>query len=176
MTSSVLVFLKKKASSARRIFLRKAIVQGRSRSSVVTPTYGSFRPSKLDTVAGSARRIFLCEMVVQGRSKTHHVHVNASLAHLPLAGQQVTPVVAVVRRGSCRSVGQVLGEWNRTSIVVRVVGVRIVCGFAVVDSLYVHLELLGSSELGVSKVCVGHFTGGGVGGISGRWGRHFSVC
>ena len=38
--------------------------------SAVTPTYGGFRRSKLNTVAGSAMRIFLCEGVVQERSRS----------------------------------------------------------------------------------------------------------
>ena len=85
------------ASSARLIFLRKAIVQGRSRSgawhaigelkkkkrriteSSVTPSYGGFRRSDLNTAAGSARLIFLRKTIVQGRSRSGEWHAIGEL-------------------------------------------------------------------------------------------------
>jgi len=49
---------------------QKKAKKRRITESTVTPTYGGFRRSNLDTVAGWGWRIFLCEGVVQGRSKT----------------------------------------------------------------------------------------------------------
>ena len=39
-------------------------------TSAVTPTYGGFKRSNLNTVAGSAKRIFLPKAIVQGRSRS----------------------------------------------------------------------------------------------------------
>ena len=50
--------------------MKKNKKKRRTTRSTVTPMYGDFRSSKLETVAGSARRIFLCEGVVQGRIRS----------------------------------------------------------------------------------------------------------
>ena len=48
----------------------KKLKKRRITESTVSPTYGGFRRSKLDTVAGSSKSIFMCEGVVQGRSRS----------------------------------------------------------------------------------------------------------
>ena len=45
-------------------------------TSAVTPTYGGFKRSNLNTVAGSAKRIFLPKAIVQGRSSSGAWHAN----------------------------------------------------------------------------------------------------
>ena len=48
--------------------LEKKRKKRRTTESLVTPTHGSFRSSKFDTVADLTRLIFLCKEIVQGRS------------------------------------------------------------------------------------------------------------